>query len=132
MQVAPGIAEHDPRRHLAGGARNGNRGRLPRRQYSLEPRDCRFLARALLGGHHVEAVGLVDVVDQGGEVATELCHVAGHGSYVGRRTVTAPEMESAAAVRRVFISSLAVWAIPVTDVIEAVAASRERQTSICA
>jgi hypothetical protein len=40
-------------------------------------------------------------------------------------------MASAAAVRRVFMSFLAVWAIPVTDVIEAVAASRANQTRIC-
>ena len=85
VQVAAGVAEHDPRRRLARGTRNGNRGRLSRRQYCLEPLDCGFVPRALLSGHHdVEAIGLVDVVDQGGEVLTELRPMGGHGSCVRR------------------------------------------------
>ena len=36
IQVATGIAEHDPHRRLAGGARNGNRGRLPHRQWRVQ------------------------------------------------------------------------------------------------
>ena len=85
MQMAAGVAEHDPRRRLARGARNGNRGRLPHRQYCLEPRDCCVLPHALLGGHHhMETVGLVDVVDQGLETLTELRPMTGHGSYVRR------------------------------------------------
>ena len=67
MQMAAGVAEHDPRRRLARGGRNGNRDRLPWRQYRFEPLDRHLLLHALLGGHrHVEAVGLIDVVDQGG------------------------------------------------------------------
>jgi hypothetical protein len=85
VQMAAGVAEHYLRRRFARGTRNGNRGRLPRRQYRLEPLDCGFVLRALLSGHHhVEAIGLVDVVDQGGEVRTELGPMAGHGSYVRR------------------------------------------------
>src|SRR5580704_3422148 len=85
VQMAAGVAEHDPRRRLARGTRNGNRGRLSRLQYRLEPRDCGFVPRALLGSHHdVKAVRLVDVVDQGGEALTELRPMAGHGSYVRR------------------------------------------------
>src|SRR5580692_10189126 len=65
----------------AGASPNGYRGRLPRRQYRLEPLDRGFLRHALLGGHrHMEAVGLVDVGDQGGGVAGELRPMGGHGS----------------------------------------------------
>jgi len=32
MQMAAGVAEHDPRRRLARGGQNGNRDRLPWRQ----------------------------------------------------------------------------------------------------
>jgi len=58
MQMAAGVAEHDPRRRLARDARNGNRDRLAWRHYRLEPLDRRLLLHALLSGHrHVEAVG---------------------------------------------------------------------------
>jgi hypothetical protein len=73
VQVAAGVAEHDPRRRLTRAMWNGYCGRLPRRQYRLEPLDRGFLRHALLGGHrHMEAVGLIDVGDQGGGVASEL------------------------------------------------------------
>ena len=85
MQMAAGVAEHDPGRRLARGTRYGNRGRLSRRQYRLEPLDCGFVPHALLSGHHhVEAIGLVNVVDQSREVLTELRSMAGHRSYVRR------------------------------------------------
>jgi hypothetical protein len=85
VQMAAGVAEHDPHRRLGRGTRNGNRGRLSRLQYRLEPRDCGFVPRALLGScHDVIAVGLVDVVDQGVEVLTEPRPMAGHWSYVRR------------------------------------------------
>jgi hypothetical protein len=52
--------------------RNGKCGRLPRRQYRLEPLDRRLLFRALsCAHHHVEAVGLA-IGDQGGVALTEL------------------------------------------------------------
>jgi hypothetical protein len=122
VQVAAGVAEHDPRRRLARATRNGYRGRLPRRQYRLEPLDRGFLRHALLGGHrHMEAVGLVDVGDQGGGVAGELRPMGGHGSCASALnlrppqvnisaawTVTAPAMASAAAARRAFMSFLAI------------------------
>ena len=80
MQMAAGVAEHDPRRRFARDARNGNRDRLAWRQYRLEPLDPPLLPHALLGGHrHVEAVGLIDVVYQGGGVAAELRPMGGHG-----------------------------------------------------
>src|SRR4029077_2500647 len=85
VQVAAGVAEHDLLRRLARGARNGNCGRLPLRQYRLKPRNRRLLPRALLGGHHhLETVGLVDVVDQGRETLIELRPMGGHWSYVRR------------------------------------------------
>ena len=78
MQVAVRVAEHDPHRRLARSARNGDRSRLPRRQYRVE------LPLALpRGHHHVEAVGLVDVGDQGGGVAGELRPMGGHWSLAG-------------------------------------------------
>ena len=47
VQGVAGIGEHDPRRRLARAARDGDRGRLPRRRYRLEPGDPRLLGRAL-------------------------------------------------------------------------------------
>ena len=46
LQVAGGVGEHDPLRRLARGARNGKYGRLPRRQYRLEPFNRRVLPHA--------------------------------------------------------------------------------------
>ena len=85
VQMVTGVAEHDPRRRLTRGAWNENRGRLPRGQYCLEPRNHGLLSRTLLSGYcHVEAVGFVDVVDQGGEVLTGFRPMGGRGSYVRR------------------------------------------------
>src|SRR5437764_3527166 len=85
VQMAAGVAELDPRRRLARGTRNGNRGRLSRSQYRFEPLDCGFVPRPLLGSHyHVKAVGLVDVVDEGGRMLTEPRPMASHRSYVRR------------------------------------------------
>src|SRR6267143_3854890 len=73
VQVVAGIAEHDPRRGFARGARDRDRGRLPRRQHRFEPRDRRLVGQPLLGRyHHVAAVGRRRVVDQGGGVRVEL------------------------------------------------------------
>jgi len=57
----------------------------PRRQHRREPHDRRPVSQALLGRyHHMEAVGLVDVIDQGGAIRAELCPMAGHGGYIRR------------------------------------------------
>src|SRR5882762_8348436 len=85
VQVVAGIAEYNPRRRFAGAARDRDRGRLPRRQHRLEPLDRRPAGPALLGRyHHMEAVGLSYVIDQGGAVGSELCPMAGDGSYISR------------------------------------------------
>src|SRR5882724_1478172 len=85
VQVVADVAETDPRRLLAYAARDRDRSRLPRRQHRLEPHDRRPVSQALLGRyHHMEAVGLVDVIDQGGAIRAELCPMAGYGSYIRR------------------------------------------------
>ena len=67
MQMAAGVAEHDPRRRLARGARDRDRGRLPRRQHRFEALDRCLVRQALLGRYDlVEAVGRGGVIDQGG------------------------------------------------------------------
>ncbi len=72
-------------RRLARGTRKRKCGRLPRRQYRLEARDRGFVPWARLRGHnHVKAVGLVNVVDQGGAVLAEFRPMAGHWSYIRR------------------------------------------------
>jgi hypothetical protein len=144
MQVAVGVGQHDPLRRLAPSARNGKCGRLARRQYRPEPLDRRLLPHALpRGHHHVEAVGRVAVVDQGGEkrspsfiqwVVTGAeqtrstlpsCMAYPRPPQVNMSaawTVTAPVMASAAAARRVFMSFLANLAIyPLPEAIEALA-----------
>jgi hypothetical protein len=67
----------------ARGTRRRHCGRLPCRQYRLETRHRSLVAVTLLRRHDdVQTVGLVDAVDQGRKVPTELCRMAGHRTDV--------------------------------------------------
>ena len=83
VQVVAGVAEQEPSTRLAGAAWDRDRSRLPRRQHRLEPLDRRPAGPALLGCyHHMEAVGLIYLIDQGRAVGPEPCPMAGDRSYI--------------------------------------------------
>jgi hypothetical protein len=105
VQVVAGIAEYNPRRRFAGAARDRDRGRLPRRQHRLEPLDRRPAGPALLGRyHHMKAVGLVYVIDQGRVVGPSFVQWPVTGAISAAWAVTAPATTKAPAARRVLIS----------------------------